>query len=361
MAPRLEAKQPKRDTEFAAEGRLGHKLAEGILTNDKAKTDEARAELTAAGFDAKELYAAGEAWFRAITNIPDKPSRWLERLSEAELLMSDLAPGMRGFADFLGLYEHAYGDHELTIVVSDLKLGRGVRVSAENNPQLRLYAHAAVTTFSLMGYSFDWQSKVTMQIAQPLVENGFSQVTMPIQELEQWIEKVVKPALYAAHDNPRAVPGPWCRFCAASGVCKAQSQQADKALNVDPAQLTQAELAEWLDKAGELRMFLKAIQDRAYNDLQAGTPVPGYTLGVGRQQRTIGDQEEAISALVAGGYRLSTIAERKLKPLTTLDKVVGKDNLKDILGDNLFLSKGSLTVKRIADEAAKAFPDVAIE
>ena len=79
--------------------------------------------------------------------------------------------------------------------VVDFKYGKGVIVSAEDNPQLMLYAVGALDAYDLLSTV----TEVRMTIFQPRVDN-ISTVTMTADDLRAWRDTVI----------PRP-PSPWTR------------------------------------------------------------------------------------------------------------------------------------------------------
>ena len=83
------------------------------------------------------------------------------------------------------------GDDTMTIV--DLKYGKGVQVSAENNPQMRLYALGALARYGMI---YDIRC-VRMVIFQPRL-NNVSVEEIDVDELTTWAREVVEPAAQLA-------------------------------------------------------------------------------------------------------------------------------------------------------------------
>ena len=80
--------------------------------------------------------------------------------------------------------------------VIDFKYGKGVRVSAEHNPQMMIYALGAYDRFS-----FDYRiERVRMTIVQPRIDN-LSEYELSVSELMQWTDETLRPAAKAAYDG----------------------------------------------------------------------------------------------------------------------------------------------------------------
>ena len=91
---------------------------------------------------------------------------------EAKLDLSELIPEAFGTGDAVII-----ADEELHII--DLKYGKGVRVSCENNKQMMLYALGALRAYDYM-YPLD---RVKMTIFQPRLDNisSYSMLTRDIE------------------------------------------------------------------------------------------------------------------------------------------------------------------------------------
>lgn len=105
------------------------------------------------------------------------------------------------------------------VIVVDLKYGVGIQVYAAGNPQLRLYAIGALETFGDMLGVVD---KVRYVVFQPRIAHVDSE-EITATELRAWRDSLIPVAEQAL--GPDAPFGPSeeaCRWCPASGQCKAQ-------------------------------------------------------------------------------------------------------------------------------------------
>src|SRR5699024_8830876 len=102
-----------------------------------------------------------------------------------------------------------------TIEVIDLKYGKGVPVSAENNSQMRLYGLGAYKNFGLL-YEI---KNVTMTIVQPRLDS-ISSETLTLNELLAWGGAVKVTAQMAMKGEGEYGAGDHCRFCRASATCR---------------------------------------------------------------------------------------------------------------------------------------------
>ena len=107
-------------------------------------------------------------------NCPDA----IVELEVKSLDFSDWAPEGFGTGDCI-----IVADDLLEII--DFKYGKGVRVEAENNPQMRLYALGAI---KLYGELYDIK-RVRMSIIQPRINREPSTDEISVTELLDWAEK----------------------------------------------------------------------------------------------------------------------------------------------------------------------------
>jgi hypothetical protein len=93
----------------------------------------------------------------------------------------------------------------------------GVKVDADENPQLMLYALGALNEYGVLG-DFD---TVTMVIHQPRL-NHVSEYSIPVSELLTFGDQVRQAAGRVRWHNDVLTPGEkQCRFCKAKAVCPA--------------------------------------------------------------------------------------------------------------------------------------------
>lgn len=130
---------------------------------------------------------------------------------ELRVEFTEWVPEGFGTCDFI-----AIGGKRL--IIRDLKYGKGVPVSAVDNPQIRLYALGAIQEF---GYIFDIE-EVEMHIDQPRL-NSYTTEVMSIKDLLAWGESIKGKALDAFTDKGEFNPGDHCRFCKVRATCRARA------------------------------------------------------------------------------------------------------------------------------------------
>lgn len=247
------------------------------------------------------------------------------------------------------------------IQVIDLKYGKGIKVDARNNPQLRLYGLGAANLFDSL-YDFD---TVRMTIIQPRLDH-ISTEELPLSELLAWAEDEVQPRAQMAMDGTDyTAVGDWCRFCPAKAVCRKRAEYNLSIAKDDfrkPPLLSDEEIGEVLRRADELQHWVKDVGDYAFEQALAGKQYNGWKLVEGRSVRKYADDLKVAEALKAAGYDEAMLYERKLYGISTMEKIVGKKRLTETLGDLIIKPAGQPVLVPESDkreaintrEAAKA-------
>ena len=352
---RIEAELPDNAGAAAAEGTLAHEVAEqrlkNLLTKEPItiKLDEIDAEMQ----EAVDRYVdtcmekINEAWRES----PDAEVHVEERLD-----FSEWVPEGFGTGDMVIMSDEY-------IEVIDLKYGKGVPVSAVGNPQMRLYALGLYAKYGTL-YGAD---KVRMTIVQPRLDS-ISSDELTVKELLAWGNDVVGPkAQLAWKGKGDFVAGDHCRFCKARATCRKLAEYELEGVKEDtrPAQLTDIEIAEIVQRADDIKKWLTSVEEFALQQALDGTEWPGLKVVAGRSVRKITDAERAAELLTSGGYT-DRYKPQELKTLTALEKLVGKKKLADILADVIDKPAGKPTLVPESDKrppmeieaaAAKDFDD----
>lgn len=344
--PSAELEKQFHDTvgSYAAEGTLAHSLAELKLRNqfEIMKSSEYKQRL--AEIQSDELYQ------REMDGYTDTYVDYIRSLCmafagtpyvviEKRLDFSHIVPSGFGTGDCVILY----GD---TLHIVDLKYGKGVTVSAENNPQLRLYALGAIREYSLL-YTI---RQVQMHIVQPRLDN-ISIDSLTADELRRWGEWVKPLAEQASKGAGEFHAGDWCRFCRAKAQCRARAVQM---LEIGKRQtdtlLSDAEIGSILTAAQSLQSWVKSLEDYVEKQLIAGKDIPGWKLVEGRSNRTLTNTDVAFQVLEQSGYDAALLYERKPLNLTALEKLCGKKHLTELIGGYIVKPPGKPTVVPVSDK-----------
>ena len=347
-APSLEAGIPDKGSPYAAEGTLAHAIAELKLNKQftpmsAVKYRNALGKLKADPIYQPEMDGYTDQYVEYILKICHAFSSKPYVVAEKRLEMGHIVPDCFGTADCIILH----GD---TLHVCDLKYGKGVPVSAEHNPQLRLYAIGAVREYSML---YDIH-KVETHIIQPRLDN-FSSETLSVEELTGWGEKLRQRINQSLLDGGEFVPGAHCRFCKAKSICRARAAalltlEEPKARMEQGEVLTDAEIGDILLRAQMLENWVKGLEEYAQSKLLSGGEIPGWKLVEGRSVRTITDTDKAFGVLTGAGYDSELLYERKPLGLTALEKLCGKKKLTELIGSYITKPVGKPTLAPESDK-----------
>lgn len=247
-----------------------------------------------------------------------------------------------------------------TIVVIDLKYGKGVAVEAEWNPQMMLYGLGVLELFDAI-YDID---TVRMTIYQPRLES-VSTWEISVSGLMEWVETELRPkAALAIRGEGEFRCGSWCRFCKAKNTCRARAEEYLRLAQIEfqaPALLSDEEIAEVLKVADDLAKWAADVYAFATDEaITHGKQWTGFKLVEGRSNRKYTDEEEVAEAAKAAGY--TDIYKSTLVGITEMEKLMGKKKFAEVLGKLVYKPQGKITLvtesdKRQAVETASAEAD----
>jgi len=222
-----------------------------------------------------------------------------------------------------------------TLWVIDFKYGRGHRVPAEDNPQMKVYALGALAAYDGI-YGID---TVSMTVCQPRCENTATWTTTK-DALQAWAEDVLRPAAALAFAGEGAFcPGEHCLFCRASVTCRARADRQLALARLDfpmPPTLTDEEIMAVYPKLDGLKKWAENLREYVMAQAVGGKAWPGYRLVSGGTQRQYADEAKAAAALEQAG--VANIYKKALRSLTDMEKRLGKARFYEILGE-LIVSK----------------------
>ena len=318
----LNAEAGDRDTVFTREGELAHAVAElkarkHFIGMGPQKYGAALRKLKADELWQDEMDGHTDAYLDALKDIAatfaDMPYVALEQRVD----FSGYVPEGFGTADCIMI-----GGEVLHIV--DFKYGKGVDVSAEDNPQLKLYAMCAIEQYMAFYDIFT----VHMTIVQPRIKREPDTWELPARDLLRWAEDVVKPAAaLAAAGEGEFAEGDWCRWCAVRGNCRARAS-ANTVLEdfgmKQPPLLTDDEVGQALTLGRRLKSWLADLEEYALAACLNGSDVPGWKAVEGRAVRAWTDQDAAFKAAKLAGVPEEMLYKREPVSLAQLEKIMGK-------------------------------------
>lgn len=262
-------------------------------------------------------------------------------LVEQRLDFSEYVPDGFGTGDCV-----IVGDDTLKIV--DFKFGKGVEVSAENNPQMKLYALGALALFDGI---YDIEN-ISMTIFQPRLNNiSTSEITK--SELIDWAENTLKPiAELAAKGEGEFKVGEHCRFCKVKATCRKRAEYNLELAKYDfavPDTLEPAEIAAVLTKADELAAWAADIKKYALEQALHGVNFDGFKVVEGRSVRKYKDETEVAETVANAGF---DPYEKSVLSITAMTKLLGKAKFEELLGGLIVKPKGKPTLVPNSDKRA---------
>lgn len=340
----LEKQLPDETSVYAEEGSAAHEVAEYKVRN---YLGEKNLTIPSVGnFDAEEIDRHTDTYLQYVTDT-------IETMRKS---CPDAVVMVEQRLDFSNYVEGGFGTGDLVIVsddtvqVIDLKYGKGVAVSAENNPQMMLYALGALNL-----YDFLYDAKtVKMSIVQPRLDS-ISEWEISVSDLKEWAENTLMPkAKLAAQGEGEFKAGDHCRFCKLKATCRKRAEvmlETAKHEFAIPAELSDEEIAEVLMIASDLAKWADDVfayaQAKAINE---GKHWNGFKVVEGRSNRKYIDEDKVAEVCRNNGYALSKIYKSTLIGITDMEKLMGKKQFKELLGEYVHKPKGKLTLVPASDK-----------
>jgi len=335
---------PEQDTEFTREGTLAHEVAELVARERQEGRYPTMANYIAWPEETTpEMVACAHAYADYIQELTKSDDAIV--LLEQRVDFSPWVPEGFGTADCIII-------QGTTMDVIDYKYGQGVPVSAEDNPQEKLYGLGSLNDF---GIAYDIET-VRLHIFQPRL-NNVSVDDLSVDELTAWGDKTVKPvAAKAIKGKGTYCAGAHCKFCPHAGRCRALTKICTEyvethSLRVPVPVLAPHEVAEVIAMEPLVTLWLKRVKQQALTTLLEGGEVPGYKVVEGKLgNRKWRDELAVAEKLRAEGYQLEEITETKLLSPAGMDKSIGKKKVAELLDDMIDRSPGAPTIVPASDK-----------
>lgn len=336
----LESEFPGGSSSAAEEGTAAHAFCEHKLK----KALRRRSKRPASDYDSDEMQEYTDNYVDYV----------LEQLEVAKQTCKDPMVLIEQKVDFSEYVPDGYGTADCIIVaddtmqIIDFKYGLGVLVDAEQNTQLMCYSIGALNLFDSL---YDIK-QVTMHIFQPRREN-VQNWTIPVDELKAWAENELKPKVQMALNGEGEYnPGEWCQFCKAAVRCRARAEEKLRLAQQEfkmPPLLTDSEIEEVLTILPDLTKWADGIlayaTDAAVNH---GKEWNGFKVVEGRSVRKYKDEELVAQAAKDHGY--TDIYRQSLITMTEMQKLMGKKQFEQILGDLIVKPQGKPTLVPVTDK-----------
>ena len=337
---RLREAYEDKGSDYAAEGTDAHSLCEFRLKQALGIPADDPIENLSWYNEEMEDCAAGYAAYVS------------ELLETAKQTCADPVILIEQRVDFSRWVQDGFGTADCIVIadgvlnIVDYKHGKGVEVSAVDNPQMMLYALGALEIFDGI-YDID---SVRMTIYQPRKSN-ISVYEMDKADLYEWANSELTQKAQLAYEGQGSFScGEWCRFCKAKAECRERAE-ANLALAryefQTPALLADEEIADILGKVDALTAWASDVKEYALQQAISGTAFPGWKLVEGRSNRRYTSEAAVAAAVEGAGF---DPYERKVLGITAMQKLLGKSRFEELLAPYIEKPQGRPTLVRSSDK-----------
>lgn len=377
LCEKLASRFPEKPSPHAEEGTKAHNLAELKVRRALYKADGMTTQrLSRMPKSAREAYEGiNDFRYKALRaelgeipkDMEQATDSYCDVVMEKFLAARAADPNARIFLeqrlDYSKWVPSGFGTGDCIIVsnllleVLDYKHGKGVPVSANDNPQLRLYALGCLSRYGML-YDFP---NIRYTIIQPRLDS-ITEETVSREDLLAWAEEsVVEPAKQAWQGTGEFVPGDHCRWCKAKATCSARVAEALKMFQYGleaPGLIPDDQIPAILATLSIAEDWIKDIRQYAESQALRGQRWQGYKLVHGKKpNRVWADTEEVKAQLLRAGYGPEQFEETRLKPVGEIEKTLGKSAFQALLGGLVIQGEGKPTLvpaddKRVEISAA---------
>ncbi len=348
----LEQQFPDTTSKAAKEGTLAHELAELKVRNFFYTVDFGKRKLTTAINKLKKE----ELWEDEMVGYTDEYLDYVKSIALA--FSSEPYAAIEKRVDLTAYIPDGFGTADCILIgsgilhVIDFKYGKSPdgRVSAEQNPQMLLYALGAYEAYRML-YPVQ---EIRLSIVQPRISDGISEWSCTVDELMQFAQLVKERAILAIKGEGEFKPDPkTCRYCRARARCRARAEKNVELASMtdkNPKLLTNEELGQYLLKGKDVAKWLGDVQDCALAECLAGNEVAGWKAVEGRGGREWTDMDLAFARLQENGVPETILWERKPLTLVQVEKAVGKKEFESFVGDMVIKRPGKPTLVEQLDQ-----------
>jgi hypothetical protein len=307
---------PRTTNWFAVEGSIGHYMHEKVLKQDHVLASDfigrpPRLFMQPDDLDPDEWAVIPADWVvdEAFAAHVQRSIDWCQQYTgeyfvETRVNISEYTP----LTDQFGSCDFACIMQDGTLIIVDLKMGQGVKVYAERNHQLALYALGFMEHLGWLYHIRD----VHICVSQPRLDHFDKWVTTAGKlrafgyEMKGRFDLALKP------DAPFCPDEKACKFCPVKGQCPALAQRTQELAHgmfdvLDAEIVKPAMKADWPFATPDAKLmtpeqtssvlkhrdliagFLDSVADHATHLLLHGQEVPDFKLVEGRSSRVIRD------------------------------------------------------------------------
>lgn len=300
----------------------GSAAEEGTRLHEVAATDLAAA-LKAGSLAVSTVPAADrpavsdyvQHCFRLVVSNPGA-QYWIEE----PVLLAGVSAKAGGTVDFA-----VYFPDRKHIEIVDYKSGFGL-VEEEDNDQLMFYTCSLVESLNIHVDTVD------MTIVQPNVAWAETVRTHRItgMELFEAYGRFKWAATLIESGEAEFVAGDHCKYCPAMLHCPLMMEELMKLKNAKLVDPTDEVLADILEAATPVDLYLKAVKDEAFKRASTGASIPRHKMIRGRGSRVWADTD-AVDQLVRLHGMEDDAYETALRSVAALEKQLGRSRFSTFL------------------------------
>lgn len=359
---KLEQLFVEKEKTFTNEGKLAHSLGELLIKRNLKMIMSRDFKKRLAEIEADPLYDK-----EMDRHCEEYAVYVCEQYAKAQAITPDAIIALETNLDMHTWLPEGFGTGDVMIIADgvldfiDLKYGKGVAVSAQQNKQMMLYGLGAVSGFEHL-YSVD---RVRMTIHQPRLDN-VDTFEMSSLELKLWAYEELMPKAQKAFigDGAFAPSLETCQFCKAKGACKALADynlQLARHDFAEPKLLGDADIVDILGRTDLFTSWIKAVNEYAFASAMGGKVWDGYKLVEGRSNRVYTDEKAIAATLAEKGLAEDKIYTKKLIGITAMEKELGKSDFATYLSPYVAKPAGKPTLVPETDKRPVMQPSSSAE
>lgn len=334
---------------YAQEGTLAHEFGDITLRHRSKQLDTKTFDSEIRKLRKEKLYTS---------EMEPEVDKYVDYVMERFAIAKSKTPGalliVEERLDYSHIVEMGFGTGDALIVaddeieVIDLKYGKGVKVDATDNSQLKLYGIGALRAFEL---SYDINN-VILTVVQPRLDHVSNWET-PVPKLLDWAENTVKKkAAVAYKGGGLQKAGSWCKWCKVKPMCATLASQNLKLAKhefKDPHLLSKDQLIQVFEQQPMLVDWVKSCSEYILKETLEGRKFPGYKVVEGRSQRKLVNPPGIIKTLIEKGFKQKDFTSVSLAGIGVIEKLVGKTKINTVLGEFIIKPPGKPALVRDSD------------
>lgn len=346
---RLEEDFQEETSFYADEGTLAHEFAELMLRKARGIVSLGDYRKASNKLKKNELYTE---------DMPNHARKYVDYvLQQFNVASKKAGPVTLLIEEKVSLEEYieeGFGTCDANVIadgileIIDLKYGKGIRVDAGGNSQLRFYALGALAKYEL---AYDI-TKVRYTVVQPRLDHISSEM-MSADDLIRWGNAVVRPAAKKAYAGEGShVSGGHCRWCKAAPRCKVLAEASMATAQHDfcePGLLTDEELIKVYEAKDNLVSWANGVAKYLLDEALKGKKWEGYKLVEGRSTRAWKALAKAEKVMQCS-YVDKQLYNTKIKGFGDLEKLMTKPGFAALVGEFVHKPAGKPTLVIQADK-----------